>query len=62
VNQVRKFLLYIFFALLLTSCIGHEREIAQSFFDPRPPADWILMNWKVVTVDSSFSIKEVGCD
>ena len=58
VNQAKKFLLYIFFALLLASCIGHEREIAQSFFDPRPPADWILMNGKVATVDSSFSIRE----
>jgi predicted amidohydrolase YtcJ len=44
--------------LLFASCIGHEREVAQSFFDPRPPAEWILMNGKVVTVDSAFSIKE----
>ena len=52
------FLLFILFAAFLASCIGHEREVPQSFFDPRPPAELILMNGKVVTVDSSFSIKE----
>jgi predicted amidohydrolase YtcJ len=57
-SRPRKFLLFILFASLLGSCIGHEREVAQSFFDPRPPAEWVLMNAKVVTVDSSFSIKE----
>ncbi len=57
-SRPRKFLLFILFASLLASCIGHEREVAQSFFDPRPPAEWVLMNAKVVTVDSSFSIKE----
>jgi predicted amidohydrolase YtcJ len=58
VNRLRNFLFYIFFGSLLASCIGHGREVPQSFFDPRPPADWILMNGKVVTVDSSFSVKE----
>ena len=53
-----KFLLYIFFALLLASCFGRGVEVPQSFFDPRPPAEWVFMNGKVVTVDSSFSIKE----
>ena len=57
-SRPRKFLLFILFALLLASCIGHEREVPQSFFDPRPPAELVLMNAKVVTVDSSFSIKE----
>jgi predicted amidohydrolase YtcJ len=57
-GSARKFHFFILFALLLTSCIGHEHEVAQSFFDPRPPAEWILMNGKVLTVDSSFSIKE----
>src|SRR5262245_23566607 len=53
-----KFLLYIFFALLLASCFGRGVEVPQSFFDPRPPAEWVFTNGKVVTVDSSFSIKE----
>ena len=57
-SRPRKFLLFILFAAFLASCIGHEREVPQSFFDPRPPAELILMNGKVVTVDSSFSIKE----
>ena len=58
VNRARNFLLYIFFGLLLASCIGRGLEVPQSFFDPRPPAEWVFMNAKVVTVDSSFSIKE----
>src|SRR4029453_8522268 len=57
-SRVGKFLLYIFFALLLASCFGRGVEVPQSFFDPRPPAEWVFMNGKVVTVDSSFSIKE----
>src|SRR6267142_3161133 len=58
VNWARKFLLYVFFGLLLASCIGRGLEVPQAFFDPRPPAEWVFMNGKVVTVDSSFSIKE----
>jgi predicted amidohydrolase YtcJ len=58
VNRAKKVLLYIFFALLLVSCISRGLEVPQSFFDPRPPAEWVLMSGKVVTVDSSFSIKE----
>ena len=58
VNRARKFLLYIVFGLLLASCIGRGVEVPQSFFDPRPPAEWVFMSGKVVTVDSSFSIKE----
>jgi hypothetical protein len=57
-NQARKFLSYIFFGLLLVSCSGRQLEVPQSFFDPRPPAEWIFRNGKIVTVDSSFSIKE----
>ena len=58
VNRVRKGFLYIFFGLLLASCIGRGVEVPQSFFDPRPPAEWVFMSGKLVTVDSSFSIKE----
>ena len=57
-SRAGKFLLYIFFALLLASCFGRGVEVPQSFFDPRPPAEWVFMKGKVVTVDSSFSIKE----
>ena len=58
VNRARKLLLYIVFGLLLASCIGRGLEVPQSFFDPRPPAEWVFVNGKVVTVDSSFSVKE----
>jgi predicted amidohydrolase YtcJ len=58
VNQAIRAFFYIFFGLLLASCIGRGLEVPQSFFDPRPPAEWVFMNGKVVTVDSSFSIKE----
>src|SRR5678816_1538289 len=57
-SRAGKFLLCIFFALLLASCFGRELEVPQSFFYPRPPAEWVFMNGKVVTVDSSFSIKD----
>jgi predicted amidohydrolase YtcJ len=58
VNWARKFLLYIFFGLLLASCSGRGLEVPQGFFDPRPPAERVFVNGKVVTVDSSFSVKE----
>jgi predicted amidohydrolase YtcJ len=45
-------------ALLLASCINRGLEVPQSFFDPRPPAERVFVNGKVVTVDSSFSVKE----
>ena len=55
-SRARDFFFCILSALLLASCSG--LDVPQSFFDPRPPAEWVLMNGKVVTVDSSFSIKE----
>jgi len=58
VNWARTFLLYIFFGLLLASCSGRGLEVPQAFFDPRPPAERVFVNGKVVTVDSSFSVKE----
>jgi predicted amidohydrolase YtcJ len=58
VNWARKFLLYIFVGLLFASCIGRGLEVPQAFFDPRPPAERVFVNGKVVTVDSSFSVKE----
>jgi predicted amidohydrolase YtcJ len=58
VNQAVKVFFYIFFGSLLISCSGRQLEVPQAFFDPRPPAQWVFMSGKVVTVDSSFSIKE----
>jgi len=58
VKQVIRCLAYLFFGFLLISCSGRQLEVPQSFFDPRPPAEWVFMTGKVVTVDSSFSIKE----
>src|SRR5215472_94851 len=58
VNQAIRFLSYIYFGFLLVSCSGRQLEVPQSFFDPRPPAEWVFTSGKVVTVDSSFSIKE----
>src|SRR5262249_33488749 len=57
VKQVIRCLAPLFFGVLL-SCSGRQLEVPQSFFDPRPPAEWVFMTGKVVTVDSSFSIKE----
>jgi predicted amidohydrolase YtcJ len=58
VNKAVRFLSDIFFGFLLVSCSGRQLEVPQSFFDPRPPAEWVFTSGKVVTVDSSFSIKE----
>lgn len=58
VNRAIRAFFYIFFGSLLVSCSGRQLEVQQSFFDPRPPAEWVFMSGKVVTVDSSFSIKE----
>lgn len=51
-------LLLLLSAMLTAACIGHEREFAQSLFLPRPPADWVLTNGKILTVDKEFSIKQ----
>jgi predicted amidohydrolase YtcJ len=42
---------------MASSCVGHESEFARSLA-VRTPAELILMNGKIVTVDKSFSIKE----
>ena len=49
-SRAGTFLLCVFFALLLASCFGRGVEVPQSFFDPRPPAEWVFMNGKVVTI------------
>jgi hypothetical protein len=43
--------------LVLTSCGGHEVDFARSLA-VRTPADMVLRNGKIVTVDADFSIKE----
>jgi predicted amidohydrolase YtcJ len=45
------------FLLALTACGGHEVDFARSLA-VRTPADLILRNGKVVTMDRDFSIKE----
>jgi predicted amidohydrolase YtcJ len=50
--------LCILSVLFLASCINRGLDVPQSFFDPRPPAEWVFVSGKVVTVDSSFSVKE----
>ena len=57
-SRARELFFSILSALLLASCIGRGLEVPQSFFDPRPPAEWVFVSGKVVTVDSSFSIEE----
>ena len=56
--RAREFFVCILSALLLASCINRGLDVPQSFFDPRPPAEKVFVNGKVVTVDSSFSVKE----
>jgi predicted amidohydrolase YtcJ len=51
-------LLLLLTTMVIAACIGHEREFAQSLFLPRPPADWVLTNGKIITVDKEFSIKQ----
>jgi predicted amidohydrolase YtcJ len=43
--------------LLLGSCVGHESEFARSLA-VRAPAELVLMNGKILTVDKNFSIQE----
>lgn len=47
----------LWFLLALTACGGHEVDFARSLA-VRTPADLILRNGKVVTVDRDFSIKQ----
>jgi predicted amidohydrolase YtcJ len=42
---------------LLSSCVGHESEFARSLA-VKVPADLVLTNGKILTVDKSFSIQE----
>ena len=57
-SRAREFFLCILSVLLLASCINRGLDVPQSFFDPRPPAEWVFVSGKVVTMDSSFSVKE----
>lgn len=43
--------------LLLASCVGHESEFAKSLA-VTTPAELVLMNGKILTVDKNFSIRE----
>jgi predicted amidohydrolase YtcJ len=60
VKSMKTSLLLFLSAMVITACIGHEREFAQSLFLPRPPADWVLTNGKIITVDKEFSIRQAA--
>ena len=51
------FIRYLALALFLVSCSGAEVDFARSLAVPQP-ADIVLRNGKIVTVDRNFSIKE----
>jgi adenine deaminase len=48
---------FLFLLLFLTACGGHEVEFARSLA-VRAPADLILRNGKIITVDRDFSVKQ----
>lgn len=50
-------LLLLFCLLVLGSCVGHESEFARSLA-VRVPAEVVLTNGKILTVDKDFSIQE----
>ncbi len=47
----------LFCLMILGSCVGHEGEFARSLA-VRVPADVVLTNGKILTVDKDFSIQE----
>ena len=56
-GRARPLCFVILCALALASCFGSGLDVPQSFFDFRPPAQLVLVNGKVLTVDPSFSIR-----
>jgi predicted amidohydrolase YtcJ len=54
---MRKITVLCLLIFSLTSCIGHEDEFARALA-VKSPADLILLNGRVVTVDASSSVKE----
>ena len=48
---------FLFLLLFLTACGGHEVDFARSLA-VRAPADLILRNGKIITVDRDFSVKQ----
>jgi hypothetical protein len=54
---MKRFLYAVLSVVILTSCVGHETEFARSLQAPSF-ADWVLINGKIITLDSDSSIKE----
>src|SRR2546430_16656810 len=46
---------FLLLAVVLVSCVGHEPDFARSLA-VRSPADLVLINGKIVTVDPKFAI------
>src|SRR5438067_12121717 len=47
---------FLLLAVVLVSCVGHEPDFARSLA-VRSPADLVLINGKIVTVDPKFAIQ-----
>jgi predicted amidohydrolase YtcJ len=56
-QAMRKILTLALALMLLGSCVGHESEFAKSLA-VKAPAELVLMNGKIITVDKNFSIRE----
>jgi predicted amidohydrolase YtcJ len=54
---MKQFLFVLLSVTFLTSCVGHETEFARSLRAPSF-ADLVLVNGKIVTLDSDSSVKE----
>ena len=54
---MKRFSYALLSVVILTSCVGHEAEFARSLHAPSF-ADWVLINGKIITLDSDSSIKE----
>src|SRR5512147_923070 len=52
-----RIMLLVLWLFLAGSCVGHESEFARSLA-VRAPAELVLTNGKILTVDKSFSIQE----
>jgi predicted amidohydrolase YtcJ len=54
---MQKHLFLLLLAVALASCVGHEADFARSLA-VRSPADLVLTNGKIVTVDKNFAIQQ----
>ena len=54
---MQKHFILLLLVLGLASCIGHEPDFARSLAAPAP-AELVLVNGKIVTVDKDFTIRQ----